>query len=393
MKKMTNASTFFSKIAPGICFSVIRELEDRRANNDRGALSREKIATLRSNVIKNLVTLISNNQISLGDIEEGFHDDVMKKLQERGVEIPREKRDIGEDQSVAVETSQVAPATGEDPDPIISGGDAYSTTEEKLRQKVIEEYLDKCQGNDPTVALPPLTLPFVIGNEESTVSCECSNNTLVSKKQATPKYLEDFFEQTGVKVKEHGRTIVNMSGEENLCGYRAILSQIDRTCAGTALARPDIKYGNSFFPGEGGTKSMAQSTIEKACMLRLAVALDQIREENMSITKELLSEKLSEKMKKLSKDFVGSLENTHVRHLSKALGRKIAVIEKRMELDPISKVLRPSPDGALLEIYDENGVESLYGQILQKEGGVGLLKGEVGHCTRGERRPHPHDER
>jgi hypothetical protein len=44
------------------------------------------------------------------------------------------------------------------------------------------------------------------------------------KGQETSSSLEDVLIQIGVSPMDHNREVVNISGEENLCGYRAILS-------------------------------------------------------------------------------------------------------------------------------------------------------------------------
>jgi hypothetical protein len=66
-----------------------------------------------------------------------------------------------------------------------------------------------------------------------------SGKTIKEMQNKNPEasgYLEDFLVQTGVDPQVCGRVVVNMSGQENLCGYRAILSQIDQDSAGTAFA-------------------------------------------------------------------------------------------------------------------------------------------------------------
>jgi hypothetical protein len=82
-------------------------------------------------------------------------------------------------------------------------------------------------------------LPYsenLISEEADTVVNAMTTKELKERGQETDKYLEEFFKQTGLNPSDYGRVVVNMSGEKNLCGYRAILSQIYSNCRDTRLA-------------------------------------------------------------------------------------------------------------------------------------------------------------
>jgi hypothetical protein len=162
--------------------------------------------------------------------------------------------------------------------------------------------------------------------------------------QDTSNNLARVLTQTNVRLQDHGRTIVNMSGEENLCGYRAILSQIDPNCAGMKLAH--------YFQGGIKLESMSteiseedrkllletfkKETLAKVNELRLAIAVGCAKDHPRDVRAAGgLRRYLESKMKALTNpngtDAVdsagGMLGAEDLRYMSAALNKPIVIIE------------------------------------------------------------------
>jgi hypothetical protein len=116
---------------------------------------------------------------------------------------------------------------------IISLRRSPTATQEEINAAV-ENALN---GVNSILAFPQLSFDkdFVPGNRD-TVANNMAVEGLKERGQGTDEYLKEFFEQTGLNPLDYGRVVVNMSGEESSCGYRAIFSQVYSSCRDTALA-------------------------------------------------------------------------------------------------------------------------------------------------------------
>jgi hypothetical protein len=131
---------------------------------------------------------------------------------------------------------------------------------------------------------------------------------------------------TNVLPQNHGRRVVNMSGKKNLCGYRAVLSQVDPDCA-------DVRLAN---PYQGGTESMSPRTLAKVNELLLAIAVGRAKSHPRDVQEAgSLRQYLESQMKALidqnGTDAVdsagGELGAEDLRYLPPALGIPIILIE------------------------------------------------------------------
>jgi hypothetical protein len=191
-------------------------------------------------------------------------------------------------------------------DPVVGESD-YSRVAKSLCESTTGEYA-RFIKNLGAAQVPWPKMPF----KNTNAVCSPSNAELTAKRQETDDYLRDFSTKTNVDVSQCGRTIVNMSGEGSLCGYRAILSQVDPECSGAALAHPS----------QGGTKSMLESTIRKICALRLAIVVGKAKEGCWT---------RSEARSKMEIALEGGirlepLDTGSITHIAQMLGRNIAVV-------------------------------------------------------------------
>ncbi|MDR3273891.1 MAG: hypothetical protein LBS87_00960 [Puniceicoccales bacterium] len=214
-------------------------------------------------------------------------------------------------QTPASSSAKRVPSAASLPQRRVKKGDVQATLQ-RLQRKALDNYPDK-DRRDNSISFPKLAFA-----SKNPVFCSDIKENLEEKGQKTSKYLNDFFDQTGVNVSKCGRTIVNMSGEENFCGYRAILSQVDPECGGIALANRR----------SGGTKSMDEDVLEKICQLRLTVAVGRIRDALPNSSNELKS--LGVNASYILEDLMGSMLNAmdteDIALISQALGKKIVVV-------------------------------------------------------------------
>ncbi|MDR2779159.1 MAG: hypothetical protein LBB16_02635 [Puniceicoccales bacterium] len=214
---------------------------------------------------------------------------------------------------------------------------------DNLDERALDNYMCNLpEGESIQVgALPMPQISFAVPADQNLPVNRMSEKEMADKGQETTQYLKHFRSQTGIDVSQYGRTIVNMSGEENLCGYRAILSQIDQTCDGIALANQ----------AQGGTVSMTKETLEKVSQLRLAIAIGRANglsnDNDKWKRKGGLKRYLGKKMDILSgrtdvpnnEDTAGGMLGAEdVRHLSTALGRSIVVVEDNQNNLKMQKV-------------------------------------------------------
>ncbi|MDR1433312.1 MAG: hypothetical protein LBI61_03180 [Puniceicoccales bacterium] len=186
--------------------------------------------------------------------------------------------------------------------------------EDRLAQTTVDEYISSSNFRnlvDGKVSnFPQPAMPFAI------------NESVVSARGSEERW-SGFQQATGINPSDCGRKVVNMSGQSNLCGYRAILSQCDQQLAGNALS-------------SGANEETSDETLKKVAKLRLAIAVGRMNNLGNIDVKSAKSFLLKE-MNKLGpagkgkadsgESCHGMLEVDDIGHIAKALGRRIVVVE------------------------------------------------------------------
>lgn len=232
----------------------------------------------------------------------------------------------------------------------------YTSLESAMQMAVLNTYLHNQISKISYKTIEKLPIPkfsFTI-KKNKVVYDEKHQKTKLSRPRYSSEQLEELFKkETEVDVLSCGRTIVNMSGIHNMCGYYAILSQIDQSCAGNALSA-------------GKNKVLDLDTLEKVCQLRLAIAVGSLNEKSdKPLRGSLLKSALEDKCNGLGisgrgldydESSNGALDSLDLSFLAEALNKTIAIISDQYILY--------GGIGASLEIRYPDGTIKEYHSLL-----------------------------
>ena len=232
----------------------------------------------------------------------------------------------------------------------------YTSLESAMQMAVLNTYWHNQISKISYKAIEKLPIPEFSFNIKKTKVVYDGHHpkTKLSRPRYSSEQLEELFKkETEVDVLSCGRTIVNMSGIHNMCGYYAILSQIDQSCAGNALSA-------------GKNKVLDLDTLEKVCQLRLAIAVGSLNEKSDKPLKEsLLKSALEDKCNGLGisgrgldydESSNGALDSLDLSFLAEALNKTIAIISDQYILY--------GGIGASLEIRYPDGTIKEYHSLL-----------------------------
>jgi hypothetical protein len=232
----------------------------------------------------------------------------------------------------------------------------YASLESAMQMAVLNTYLHNQISKINYKTIEKLPIPEFSFNIKKTKVVYDGHHpkTKLSRPRYSSEQLEELFKkETEVDVLSCGRTIVNMSGIHNMCGYYAILSQIDQSCAGNALSA-------------GKNKVLDLDTLEKVCQLRLAIAVGSLNEKSdKPLRGSLLKSALEDKCNGLgisgrgldyNESSNGMLDSFDLSFLAEALNKTIAIISDQYILY--------GGIGASLEIRYPDGTMKVYHSLL-----------------------------
>ena len=232
----------------------------------------------------------------------------------------------------------------------------YTSLESAMQMAVLNTYWHNQISKISYKTIEKLPVPkfsFTI-KKNKVVYDEKHQKTKLSRPRYSSEQLEELFKkETEVDVLSCGRTIVNMSGIHNMCGYYAILSQIDQSCSGGTLS-------------SGKSKVLDLDTLEKVCQLRLAIAVGSLNEKSdKPLRGSLLKSALEDKCNRLGisgrgldydESSNGMLDSFDLPFLAEALNKTIAIISDQYILY--------GGIGASLEIRYPDGTIKEYHSLL-----------------------------
>ena len=232
----------------------------------------------------------------------------------------------------------------------------YTSLESAMQMAILNTYWHNQISKINYKAIVNLPIPkFSFNIKENKVVYDGHHpKTKLSRPRYSSEQLEELFKkETEVDVLNYGRTIVNMSGIHNMCGYYAILSQIDQSCSGGILS-------------SGKSKVLDLDTLEKVCQLRLAIAVGSLNEKSdKPLRGSLLKSALEDKCNGLGisgrgldydESSNGALDSLDLSFLAEALNKTIAMISDQYILY--------GGIGASLEIRYPDGTIKEYHSLL-----------------------------
>ena len=232
----------------------------------------------------------------------------------------------------------------------------YTSLESAMQMAILNTYWHNQISKINYKTIEKLPIPKFSFNikKNKVIYGEHHPKTKLSRPRYSSEQLEELFKkETEVDVLNYGRTIVNMSGIHNMCGYYAILSQIDQSCSGGILS-------------SGKSKVLDLDTLEKVCQLRLAIAVGSLNEKSdKPLRGSLLKSALEDKCNGLGisgrgldydESSNGALDSLDLSFLAEALNKTIAMISDQYILY--------GGIGASLEIRYPDGTIKEYHSLL-----------------------------